>query len=106
MVYITDKSNYIDIPKHDQSSAELFTLELENIINNETFRLENLKDANLNKMYYKFYDVDFSGLVTGEYNYRIIADGKQLENGILVCGDYKGTKIEYHKENKSIQYEG
>lgn len=103
MIYIDSDTNSIKFPKN---SPKIPT-NLEVYFRNTLTKNEVLVDVisfNIDDLLYEV-EIEKLNIPVGEYIYYINENGRILEKGLLVFGDYKRDDIKsYNTENKKIQY--
>lgn len=108
MIYIEKNSISIQIPRHSNRNSEnKYIIELYNHANNRAYYSGIVSDVGGLDLIYQFENLDFSGLINGEYEYRLLdAIGNVLENGIVQVGDYKNTNKQYEYKKEGYVYNG
>lgn len=108
MIYISDLTQEVSIPRHTTSSAESYRLVLTSNMTDSFTIVEEGEDVSTNPLFYKFELSDLSSLTVGEYTYTLYNDfGAVLERGLLVYGDYEREVVVNNTFSKEkIQYNG
>ena len=105
MIFINEHSLSIVIPKHTSIISGKFKLELVHQSTQTKFEFCDLGDLSEKSKLYLF-QLDFSNLLDGTYNYYLYADDELIEEGLLVFGDFESEVKEYQKNNSMISYNG
>lgn len=108
MVIIKQKSeeNQIYVPKHYATTSSL-TLEVKSRLTNDVFHYV-VEDLSALTDYF-LVEIDTESLPDGEYEYRMLDNGKNdkiVSSGLLRIGEYKPENEEYKYEQEYYQYEG
>lgn len=108
MIYISELSGHIDIPRHGNTSSTGFTVELSSNLTGDITIVEDGENVSASPLFYRLALGDLSSLETGEYKYTLYGDYAQvLETGLLTFGDYRRTPVVNNTFNKQkIQYNG
>jgi hypothetical protein len=103
MIYIENNTNSIEIPKHYSGhitpAGGSYLLKLHNVSTNSDHVISIGRYKDQYDLIYKFENLNFSGLVTGEYEYSLTdTTGLDVfESGILQVGNYKNNNKQYGK---------
>ena len=108
MIYIEKNSISIQIPKHSKRGmTNNYIIELYNHKNSRAYYSGIIQDVGGLDLIYQFENLNFSDVVNGEYEFRLLdAENNVLENGIVQVGDYKNTNKQYEYKKEGIVYGG
>lgn len=108
MIYITELSGSVNVPRHCNGVASAYTMELTSNLTDDITIVENGEDISTNPLYYKFELGDLSSLTVGEYTYTLYDEyGMVLEKGLLTFGEFQRTAVVNNTFNKQkVQYNG
>lgn len=107
MIYLSDTSEFIVIPKHVNSEGN-YTLKVTSNMSNEVILVENGSNISTTDLFYKFSISNLNLLNVGEYTYTLYdKDNNISETGLLTYGDYKREVVAYNTfNNEKKQYNG
>lgn len=107
MLFIKKSQNVIWIPKHNSYNGP-FKLTLKNTMTNKETEFTELENQGINSGYYIFYGLDFTGLESGEHEYRVFneQDNEIVEQGLLqvMYELSEPISVSYKKEQNKIIY--
>ena len=107
MIYLSDTSEFIVIPKHVNSEGN-YTLKVTSNMSNEVILVENGSNISTTYLFYKFSISNLNFLNVGEYTYTLYDKYNNIsETGLLTYGDYKREVVAYNTfNNEKKQYNG
>lgn len=109
MIYISQFSGSVSVPRHSNAVATGYTLELSSNLVGDITIVEDGENVSTNPLYYKFELFgDLNRIPTGEYKYTLYDDyAKVLETGLLTFGEYRREVVVNNTFNKQkVQYNG
>lgn len=104
MIYITNETNVIQIPRHSNKTSDKYRLEITNQMTRQTYSVV-IQDVIPLSYTYQILINKLTDIYDGDYSYTLYIDNESIEIGLLNYQSVEDDQVvQFESDIKKIQY--